>query len=237
MRGRSARAVGSLLLAQALRRGCCQPGLGPETNPAQRGPYPLRLNTEDQETELLPGPESLEGESVPLARALRRKACATSAGLRVTPARAGARDGHSPSESTRPHHFRSCGLCNLVWPAEWQRHGSLPLVRALRPPQPPRCPPDRVTPARAGSNFAAIQGTCSGRAFLLVRALQRGGYRPGQEVWATPARRRRYRNVGRVVRPDGAPLPLARALLSARATGVAGGRVTPAHAGSTPTSK
>lgn len=40
MRCRSARAVGSLLLAQALRRGCCQPGLGPETTPAQRLPYP-----------------------------------------------------------------------------------------------------------------------------------------------------------------------------------------------------
>jgi len=78
VRGCSARAVGAFLLAQALRRGCCQPGLGPEATPVQRGPYPLCLITEDQET-----------ASLPLVRALPPVAVARRPQRRVIPARAG----------------------------------------------------------------------------------------------------------------------------------------------------
>lgn len=175
-------------------------------------------------------------ESLPLARALRDGGREDRPHARVTPARAGSTAATAVRTLLNPVHFRARAL-----PAPRLRGLAHRRVTPARAGSPGSC--GAVRPGRSGhSRSRGLQlhldsGDLAPVSYPFVRALQRGGHRPGQEVWVTPARRRRYRNVGRVVPPDGASLPLARALLSAGVTGMAGGRVTPAHAGSTPTSK
>lgn len=112
----------------------------PESTPAQRGPYRLCLNTEDQEAELLP-----------LARALQRPGQPVSERARVTPARAGSTCTHTGRRRPCPRHSRSRGLYPEDIDAAQALNVSVPLARAPRLPSRGRISAERVIPARAGS--------------------------------------------------------------------------------------
>lgn len=107
-----------------------------------------------------PGTRSrpLSVESLSLARTLQLGVVGGVAAARVTPARTGATSCAGTAKSCRSHHSRSRGLCAAgvsLFRFDDHTNGVRQSGTSSCPPQPPRRPPDRVTPARAGS-----PGTC-----------------------------------------------------------------------------
>ena len=88
--------------------------------------------------------------SSPLARGLQRAAPPRSPPRRIIPARAGFTSGSSGTATTPRDHPRSRGVYSADAWQELFSTGSSPLARGLQRAAPPRSPPRRIIPARAG---------------------------------------------------------------------------------------
>lgn len=161
-------------------------------------------------------PRLQPSESFPLTQALRQvQAQAEMAGRplplglrlpqpnpgcdgRFTPARAGFTSNVSRCWRHGSRHSCSHGFYREMSSTHLVAEGPLPLPRAGRPPQPPRRPPDRVTPARAGSAaIVTYPSSLRGRYVDLINGrLNRHGGTPARTVFTRRRDRARQNRLG-----------------------------------------